>query len=71
MQVHEFVCADCKADVYSYGGDPNATLCYGCELIATMKLTCTAEQIATLREILHCMIEDTDHVRASDHGSGQ
>ena len=57
MEAHEFVCADCKADVFSFGGDPAATRCASCEVVREMKeraplMTAAAE--ATLREILGC-----------------
>jgi hypothetical protein len=58
MLPHEFVCADCKANVFSYGGEPDATRCSSCELVREMRaesgLTASAE--ATLREILGCQL---------------
>jgi hypothetical protein len=57
MQVHEFVCADCKSDVSAYGGDPAATLCQGCLMIreAERKMECTKEMIAQMREFFNCV----------------
>jgi hypothetical protein len=58
MPVHEFVCADCKADVYSFDGDDDRELCHSCRTIAEMKaagsMTPAAE--AALRELLGCQI---------------
>ena len=54
MVVHEFVCADCETDVFSFGGPSAQTRCASCELIREMKerepMTPAAE--AALREIL-------------------
>jgi hypothetical protein len=58
MLPHEFVCADCKSQVFSYGGPDAQTRCASCEVIAEMKeekgLTPTAE--AALRELLGCQL---------------
>jgi hypothetical protein len=58
MLPHEFVCADCKSQVFSYGGEPDATRCASCETILEMKAESgmTAEAEATLREILGCQL---------------
>lgn len=56
--VHEFVCADCRTKVYSYGGPDAQTRCANCEVIAEMKeergLTPQAE--LALRELLGCLL---------------
>ena len=63
MHPHEFVsrvfaCADCKSDVYSFDGEPDATRCASCETIAEMKaegkMTPAAE--VELRKLLGCEI---------------
>ena len=60
--VHEFVCADCKAQVFSYGGAEEQTRCAECELVFEMKadgkLTPASE--ASLRELLGCQIPKED-----------
>ena len=61
--VHEFVCDDCKANVFSYGGRDGATRCASCEVIVELKeerggMSPAAE--ATLREILGCQIPRED-----------
>ena len=57
MLVHEFVCADCEAEVYSFGGNPDDELCHSCRTIAEMKAAgpMTPEAEAALREILGCV----------------
>lgn len=58
--IHEFVCADCKSDVFSFGGPETQTRCASCETIREMKdhapMTAAAE--AVLREMLGCVIPD-------------
>jgi hypothetical protein len=64
LEVHEFVCADCDVDVFSFGGDPalftfdGKLVCQSCLTIRQMKarepMTPAAE--AALREILGCVI---------------
>jgi hypothetical protein len=51
---HEFVCADCEVDVFSWGGPPNPTVCQACLTIRDMKARdpMTPEAEAALREIL-------------------
>jgi hypothetical protein len=56
MQAHDFVCEDCGSHVYSWGGDPGATLCHGCELIRTMTLQPDDE--TKLRHWLGCEREE-------------
>jgi hypothetical protein len=58
LEVHEFVCADCDVEVFSFGGDPDAKLCCACETIREMKERdpMTPEAEAALREILGCVI---------------
>jgi hypothetical protein len=60
--VHEFVCADCKADVFSFGGEPDATRCASCEIVHEMKEDgkLTPEAEASLREMLSCQIPRED-----------
>ena len=57
MKWHEFVCADCEADVHSFNGDSDETLCMSCQTIADLKAggPMTPEAEATLREILGCL----------------
>ena len=37
MPVHEFVCADCKSDVFSFGGDDASIRCASCEVVQELK----------------------------------
>jgi hypothetical protein len=59
---HQFICADCKSDVFSYGGPDTATRCANCEVIAEMReergLTPQAE--AELRVLLGCELPKGD-----------
>jgi hypothetical protein len=48
----EFICADCKSHVFSYGGNPYATRCYNCTYIRNMDLS--PEREAEMRRILDC-----------------
>jgi DNA-directed RNA polymerase subunit RPC12/RpoP len=60
---HEFICADCKAHVFSFGGGPDDTRCASCESIRLIKLRTplTLEKEQELRRILGCeMVEDSD-----------
>lgn len=52
--IHEFVCEDCDAEVFSYGGNPDDTLCRSCRTIAELKAEgpMKPETEAALREIL-------------------
>ena len=61
MIVHEFVCADCKANVFSFGGPEGQTVCRCCLTIREMKARepMTPEQEMQLREILHNVIPIT------------
>lgn len=53
MLIREFVCADCKATVFTFSPElEERTRCFPCETLRRMKLDCTPEQIAALREIL-------------------
>jgi DNA-directed RNA polymerase subunit RPC12/RpoP len=56
--LHEFVCADCESDVFSFGGPEEQTRCASCETIREMKERdpMTPEAEAALREILGCVI---------------
>ena len=53
---HEFVCADCKSNVFSYGGPDAATRCANCEVVAEMREErgLTPEDEADLRKLLGC-----------------
>jgi hypothetical protein len=51
---HEFVCEDCKADVFSFGGPSDETRCAGCELVRSLNLSPVRD--AALRVILGCEI---------------
>jgi hypothetical protein len=53
---HEFVCADCKATVFSYGGRDATTRCASCEVVAEMREErgLTPEDEADLRKLLGC-----------------
>jgi hypothetical protein len=54
--VHEFVCADCKSDVFSFGGESAATRCASCEVVAEMREErgLTPQEEAELRVLLGC-----------------
>lgn len=58
MLLHEFRCADCETDVFSFGGPPDQKICRCCEEIREMKARApmTEEQEAALREIMHCVV---------------
>jgi hypothetical protein len=58
LVVHEFVCADCEVDVFSFGGPAEQTRCASCQTIRDMKARdpMTPEAEAALREILGCVI---------------
>jgi hypothetical protein len=53
---HEFVCADCKSNVFSYGGPDTATRCASCEVVAELREErgLTPEDEADLRKLLGC-----------------
>ena len=57
MLVHEFVCGDCEAEVFSFGGVPDAKLCQSCVTIREIKArdAMSPEAEAALREILGCV----------------
>lgn len=56
MRVHEFVCAVCEVNVFSFDGDRDRELCHACRTVAEMKAAgpMTPEAEAKLREILGC-----------------
>jgi hypothetical protein len=56
MPPHEFVCADCKVDVFSFGGPDEQTRCASCEVVAELKVEkgLTPEAEAELRRLLGC-----------------
>jgi hypothetical protein len=57
----EFVCDDCKTNVFEFGDGRDVTLCHGCETIREMKAKgLTPKQEADLREILHCQLPSGD-----------
>jgi hypothetical protein len=70
---HEFVCADCKSNVYSYGGLNASTRCASCEVVFEMKAAgkLSPHDEATLRELLGCQIPkgDDDALREADGSS--
>lgn len=60
--VHEFICADCKVNVFRWGGDEEGTRCASCEIVHEMKEDgkLTPEAEASLREMLSCQIPRED-----------
>lgn len=74
MPVHEFVCVDCKAEVFSYGGEPDATRCASCDIVFEMKADgkLTPHDEASLRELLGCQLPkgDDDGVREPNQSPG-
>jgi hypothetical protein len=56
--LHEFVCGDCEAEVFSFRVDPEVKLCQSCLTIREMKERepMTPEAERALREILSCVI---------------
>ncbi|HEX3520798.1 MAG TPA: hypothetical protein VHT52_01770 [Stellaceae bacterium] len=57
--MHEFVCADCKADVFSFGGAPDETRCVGCETVREL-MPMSPEKEAELRDLLGCQLPKDD-----------
>lgn len=55
---HEFVCADCKSNVFSYGGRDAATRCASCEVVEELKARdgMSPEAETELRKLLGCEI---------------
>jgi hypothetical protein len=53
---HEFVCADCKSNVFSYGGLDPQTRCASCEVVAELREErgLSPEDEAELRKLLGC-----------------
>jgi hypothetical protein len=51
----EFICEDCKTHVFSYSADPEATRCYMCNHVRSMKLP--LERETALRKVLGCELE--------------
>jgi hypothetical protein len=75
MPVHEFVCVDCKAEVFSYGGEPDATRCASCDIVFEMKADgkLAPHDEASLRELLGCQLPpkgDDDGVREPNQSPG-
>lgn len=54
MSIREFVCADCKVEVFAYDGALNQTACDSCMIIREMKAhgAMTPDAEAALRELL-------------------
>lgn len=56
--IHEFVCADCEVEVFSFGGPAEQTVCQSCQTVREINardpMTPAAE--AALREILGCVM---------------
>jgi hypothetical protein len=71
LGAREFVCADCKIDVCSYGGPPDETRCMGCNIIRSMDLSPAEE--AELRHLFGCEIEKANDnaLRPTDARSGR
>ena len=71
---YEFVCLDCKSNVFSYGGTGDETRCASCETIAELKAEkgMTPEAEAALRELLGCQLPtgDEDGVREQNQSPG-
>jgi hypothetical protein len=59
---HEFVCADCKSNVYSYGGPDASTRCASCEVVQELKARdgMSPEAETELRKLLGCQIPKDD-----------
>jgi DNA-directed RNA polymerase subunit RPC12/RpoP len=55
---HEFICADCKAHVFSFGGGPNETRCATCDMIRLLKLPPDKEK--AMRVLLDVEIPESD-----------
>jgi hypothetical protein len=60
--VHEFVCADCKSDVFSFGGEETSTRCASCEVVQELKARdgMSPEAETELRKLLGCEIPRED-----------
>jgi hypothetical protein len=60
----EFVCDDCKVNVFETGDLGDELLCHGCRLIREMKAATglTEKQERDLREILGCQLAEDDDV---------
>jgi hypothetical protein len=53
---YEFVCADCKSNVFSYGGPDTSTRCASCEVVVELREErgLTPQEEAELRYLLGC-----------------
>jgi hypothetical protein len=70
MRVHEFVCTDCKTDVFSFGGPPDETRCVGCNTVREL-MPMLPERERQLRDLLGCQLpKDDDALRATDQSPG-
>jgi hypothetical protein len=56
MAVREFVCADCKTDVFRFGGEDAPTHCASCEIVHELKARdgMSPEAETELRKLLGC-----------------
>lgn len=76
METRDYVCADCKVNVFEFASADTARTspyCASCEMIRNMKAEgkLSAKNEADLREILDCMIpEDDDALRTTDQSPG-
>lgn len=62
MEVHEFVCEDCKSDVFSWSGSIAPTRCAMCETVRDIKARdgMSLEAETELRKILGCELPRED-----------
>jgi hypothetical protein len=62
LVVHEFVCADCKVDVFCWSGPVAPTRCAPCETVRDIKARdrMSPEAEAELRELLGCELPKED-----------
>jgi|HubBroStandDraft_5_1064220.scaffolds.fasta_scaffold158182_1 uncharacterized Zn finger protein (UPF0148 family) len=58
MPVYEFICADCKIPVFSYGGENGQTRCASCEVVQELKARdgMSPEAETELRDLLGCQL---------------
>lgn len=63
----EFICVDCKAHVYNYGGgEDRGDRCYNCYFIRNLELSPDKE--AELREVLGCeLVEAHESLGGDEH----
>lgn len=59
MLPREFICLDCKAHVFNYGGgEDRGDRCYNCHFILGLELAPETE--AELRRMLDCELREAD-----------